>query len=246
MPRFLIAVLLSAISIATSAPQSGGPFVEAAALFLAPHFPPALKARVRIFSHVLDESMQSDSGYPPKERLLTLAYDRVAQVVRIDEGNVSFIRRFDLKKEFRIDDGPFPSCRRSYLSEPFPEQQFPRGGRWVSEVAQKCPPPHSSRYCRLWRQEEGMGQASLVYVDYDSYMPLQVVVSSQPIDQANEYSSLDNTAKLEPLLTFTWDNIVLGQPDTGLFSDASEQRDDCERQAGGFPWIHVFHSFFKV
>ena len=218
--------------------------------FAAPHFPAAFSADVRITTHILTDDMRTSPGaegdggdggeksrYPPIERLLRLRFDRARGMARIDEGDVVHVRRFDLKKELRIDQGPYPSCKRSYLSEPLPEHQFPRGGRWANTAAAPCPAPHARRSCRVWRQEEGAGQVALVYVEHDSYMPLQVVVADE---------EEDGEKGLAPLLTFTWENIALGPPDALLFADVSAEREDCDRQAGGFPWVHVFHSFFKI
>ena len=172
---------------------------------------------------------------------------------RLDEGDVAHVRRFDLKKELRIDQGPYPSCKRSYLSEPLPAHQFPRGGRWVTgandaaAAVAPCPAPHARRSCRMWRQEEGAGQVVLVYVERDSYMPLQAVVAmAKEEEEEEEEGGGGGGGELIPLLTFTWENIVLGPPDARLFADVSAEREDCERQAGGFPWVHVFHSFFKI
>ena len=230
---------------AAGAAAGGGPRSAA------PHFPSAFSADVRIVSHVLEESMRTpETGYPPRERVLKLAYDRGAQAARIEEGDIAHVRRFDLKKEIRVDGGPYPSCKRSYLSEPLPKQQFPRGGRWAvggdgDDGAVPCPKPHTGRSCLVWRQEEGAGQVALVYVERNSYMPLQAVVADVVAShKMQDTKSFD--ADLEPLMTFSWENIVLGPPDMKLFADVTEEREDCERQAGGFPWVHVFHSYFKI
>ena len=48
---------------------------------------PLLSADVRIVSHVLEESMRTpETGYPPRERVLKLAYDRGAQLLPREEG----------------------------------------------------------------------------------------------------------------------------------------------------------------
>ena len=74
---------------------------------------------------------------------------------------------------------------------------------------------------------------------------MQVVVADD-VASHNTQGAKAFDADLEPLLTFSWENIVLGPPDMKLFTDVTEEREDCERQAGGFPWIHMFHSYFKI
>ena len=247
----LLFFLLSSTTLFRTDTTSAASITEPTSLFTAdppafsgPHFPAAFSALVRITTHLLSDEMRSDTGYPARERLLRLSVDRARGRARIDEGDVSYLRRFDLKKELRIDAGDYPSCKRSYLSEPIPVHQFPRGGTWVEKQegdsgsgGSRCPAPHEDRECRLWSQEEGSGQISHVYVERDSYMPLQVVVLD---------ASEGGDAALKPLITFSWEDIVLGPPDKQLFEHVSFLRDECDRQAGGFPWIHVFHSYFKI
>ena len=205
--------------------------------FSSPHFPSHFTANVRLTSHLLTPDMQTD-GYPPTTRQLRLAYDRDSGVARVDEGILSYIRRYDLKKEFKLNSGPYPSCRVSYLSESLPSQQFPRGGVWITaeNSAIKCPSPYSSELCRLWRQDEGGGQIVNIYVSHETWIPLV----------ANLHSTNPTTLELEPTLTFEWNNINLKRPSSELFEDVSIKRDDCEDQAGGFPWMHLFHHFFRV
>ena len=210
--------------------------------FLAPHFPPFFTVDVRITSHLLTPDMQTD-GYPPSVRQLHLSYNRDSGVARIDEGIVTYIRRFDLKQEFKINSGPYPSCRTSYLSEHLPLQQFARGGRWITTkesestiLTRACPVPYEQKKCVLWQQDEGGGQIVHVYVFHETWIPLIAIL----------HATNPATSTLEPTLTFEWTNLNLQQPADILFVDVSKTRDDCEDQAGGFPWIHLFHHFFRV
>ncbi len=37
----------------------------------------------------------------------------------------TFIRRYDLKREYKIREGKYAACRRSYLGEPMPQPAYP-------------------------------------------------------------------------------------------------------------------------
>ena len=208
--------------------------------FHAPHFPTYFTADVNIVSHLITPELQTD-GYPPSTRSLHLTYDRDRGTARIDEGIITYLRRFDLKKEFKLNSGPYPSCRTSYLSESLPTHQFARGGSWSNHNANTpVPCPSSSTYhqqmCREWQQDEGGGQIVKVFVAFDTWLPLIATL----------HATNPMTMQLEPTLTFEWTNIQLDRPDPTLFVDVSTTRKDCKDQAGGFPWIHLFHHFFRV
>ena len=90
LPSFL---LLSVASISFSSSMTA---------FLAPHFPSHFTADVHILSHLITPDMQTD-GYPPSSRHLHLSYNREhGGMARIDEGIISYVRRFDLKQEYKI------------------------------------------------------------------------------------------------------------------------------------------------
>ena len=58
----------------------------------------------------------------------------------------------------------------------------------------------------MWRQEEGAGQVALVYVERNSYMPLQAVVADVVAShKMQDTKSFD--ADLEPLMTFSWEKL---------------------------------------
>ena len=221
-------LLLSVASISCSSSMT---------TFMAPHFPSHFTADVHILSHLITPDMQTD-GYPPSSRHLHLSYNREhGGMARIDEGIISYIRRFDLKQEYKINSGPYPSCRTSYLSEMLPTHQFSRGGHWFNNGSPvQCPEPYTQQQCKTWHQDEGGGQIVKVYVSDTTSVPLVATV----------YATDPATLILEPTITFQWINIDLNPPNTDLFVDVSTQRQDCEDQAGGFPWIHLFHHFFKI
>ena len=214
------------------------------ASFVAPHFPSHFTANVSITSHLLTSAMQTD-GYPPKIRTMQLNYNSKIGVARVDEGIISYIRRYDLKKEFKLNSGPYPSCRTSYLSEKLPTQQFQRNGKWSITIKTgnqkepksiQCPAPYDSKKCAMWIQDEGSGQIVHVYVSHGTWIPLIAIL----------HTTNPKKKTLEPSLTFVWNNINLNPPNNELFQDVTEIRNDCEDQAGGFPWIHLFHHFFRV
>jgi hypothetical protein len=203
--------------------------------FQSPHFPKHFTADVSIVSHLVTPDIQTD-GYPPAIRNMKVSYDRELGSARVDEGIISYLRRFDLKKEYKINSGPYPSCRKSYLGEEMPQQQFSRGGYWLNNNDDSCPKPYDQQKCKTWYQDEGGGQIAKVYVSRDTYIPYV----------AKLYSTNPVNMKLEPTLTFQWKNIDLNKPNKELFVDIDTTRADCEDQAGGFPWIHLFHHFFRI
>ncbi len=256
-PRLLLLLLLDALLVplaqhapillprpAAAAPSPTPP------RFRAPHVPPHFTATLSIRSHLITPALQSDEGYPPAARTLRVSYDRDARAARVDEGDVAFVRRFDLRREYRIDAGPYPSCKRSFLAEPLPHQQFPRGGAWLAHEdaaagGTPCPAPHAGRLCRVWRLDEGAGQVATVYVELESWVPL-VCELTGPLTGGGD--SPGETGR-QRLLTFTFLRIDLERPDPALFAlpaPTDGGRDGCEEQAGGWPWMHLFHHYLRV
>lgn len=83
-----------------------------------PHFPEQFSANLKVTAHTVDRT----KAYPPSMRQMDILYDRVAgraKVVLNDGLNPrkTFLRLYESKSEYMIQEGEYPSCRRSYVGE---------------------------------------------------------------------------------------------------------------------------------
>jgi hypothetical protein len=174
---------------------------------------------------------------------MTIYYDAVNQRVRADisegyEAGRMYIRRYDLKKEYMVEEGEFPECRRSYLGETMPPAVF------VDDADPKTPVKVESSGadmidgCPACERFSIHDAQSTVHVWWDADIGFPVRLTEEWMDKENATSS--------PLMTYELQNIRLGAPDAALFElPAPFTHKKCERHPGGFPYIHAFHWYLR-
>ncbi len=64
------------------------------------------------------------------------------------DANKTYIRQYDLKREYMIREGKYPVCRRSYLGEPMPQPAYP-----PSAVLQGRETISDGTHCNHWVYE---------------------------------------------------------------------------------------------
>lgn len=81
-----------------------------------------------------------------------------------------------------------------------------------------------------------------IYLAAGTGEPVQLTVSSIK-------SNPDGTEIMTDLLTYLYSDVVLGPPPSSVFDlpepYASSAQTSCERQVGGFPYLHAFHYFVR-
>jgi len=192
-----------------------------------PFFPLQLSANVEITAHLIEES----SEYPPKRRRMTVYYDYIRKLGRVDieegyEAAKTYIRRYDLKNEYMIRLPPISDCRRSYLGDimPFPD---------IPNTEFKGYEQVSGKLCKYFLHTDGDSRVH-IYMSTDNNSPVRLI-----------QESVENGIST-PLLTYDYSNVALGPVDTTLFDVPKPYSHDmCERQVGGFPYVHIFHYFVK-
>ena len=91
-------------------------------------FPSQFSAELEVESHLLDH----EGEYPPRTKVAHIYYDFQGKRAKANitvgyEAGVTYIRRYDLQKEYLVDEGPYPQCKRSYLGETMPAPTFSVG-----------------------------------------------------------------------------------------------------------------------
>ena len=193
-----------------------------------PHIPKQFTADLVVTAHQLDPS----KSYPPSERRIEIAYDAVrgmvyAKIVSGYESGRTYIRRYDLKKEYMVRGGKYPECRRSYLGETLPEVLFSRKIKYQGETADKKRP----QKLNYWTEES---YDSKVHIFHDGRLPVR----------ATEESVFEG--KTTPLSTYEFQNMKIGQPPDSFFQLPEQYtHESCDRQVDGFPYIHAFLHYLK-
>lgn len=90
-----------------------------------------------------------------------------------------------------------------------------------------------------------------IHSDYDTRVHIYIAMTGEPVQltvssiQRNE----DGTEVSTDLLTYLYTDVILGPPPSSIFQlpepYASSIQSNCERQVGGFPYLHVFHYFVR-
>lgn len=190
-------------------------------------FPLQLSAQIQITAHLIP----ADQSYPPRLRSLHINYDYLNKRARADiaggyEAEKTYIRRYDLEKEYMIRPTPIDDCKRSYLGEtmPYPDLQS-----------------------AVYLNEESLdGEQALHYVFEDFETLVHIYISkfdNRPL-RLTQGSLHDGV--FTPLLTYDYSDVVLGEPDEDLFDIPSPySHESCDFHTGGFPYLHIFHYFVR-
>jgi hypothetical protein len=195
-----------------------------------PTFPTQFSARVEITAHLVDRS----KPYPPWLKVINVKYDYDRQMAHaevlqgFDEGK-TFIRRYDNKTEYMIRGGTYPDCQRSYLSEDMPLPTMPKSLMFVkTEIMDGV-------LTDYWLQDLDTNRVH-VYVRSHDGLPYRVT---------NE-QVLEKEKESVPLMTYEWKDVVVDKPNEHDFELPSPYHwRSCSRYIGGYPYLHIFHTFFR-
>lgn len=167
----------------------------------------------------------------------------VARVLEGLDANVTFLRLWEAKREYRLEaaagasaGGKAPACQRAFLSAAMPVPGLPADSRATVEAAVGAPLQRvNGRVCREVHIFDGGGRQR-VYVDVEHGVPLALV---------DEF--VDDTGAYAPLATYAFEDLVLATPPPAAFELPPPLANaDCERHMGGWPSLHLFHTLLRV
>jgi len=217
-----------ALALAVACLGAGAAADEEAARAL-PRLPQQFAAKVTTIAHLVDRSKE----YPPWRKVMHVRFDAVNKLAsaQIEEGHDAgklFIRRYDEKWEYAVRGGKYPGCERAYLSEEMPEAALPGALAFQGIVdidGVRCEHWAASAIFSNWH----------VYVTEDGHVPRRVVDVFP-----------DGTAEGEKVMTYEFEDVQLGPQDAADFAlPEPYTHKTCERQIGGFPYIHAFLHFIR-
>ncbi|OWZ12378.1 hypothetical protein PHMEG_00014472 [Phytophthora megakarya] len=193
-----------------------------------PQLPRHFEAEVQVLSHLTDPRQE----YPPSMGRMKVQYDFDQQLARAEvlagyNAGKTFVRRYDQKQEFMVKSGEFRKCERAYLGDAMPVPEIPFTQEFVAIESVR------GKICEHWVHTHENGRVH-VYSDVATNVPIRLteetVVDEQPT----------------MLLTYDLLNVRVGPQNISSFviPDGYE-RSDCERNVGGFPYIHAFHYYLK-
>lgn len=196
--------------------------------------PPRLPRQFQTTLVTVAHQANKTTAYPPWRQQFNIFYDFPARRARADviegfDAGRSFIRRYDLKKEYMVVKSPeeFAECRRSYLGEEFPPPQLP-DMTYMGLVLLR------DRVCAHWLHEAD--ELSRIHVFTDAR-------TQAPVRLTEEW--VEDDAVL-PLMTYEFLDLVEGPQDDALFSlPAPHTHQSCERLVGGQPYLHAFHWYMR-
>mmetsp|Transcript_24826 Transcript_24826/g.32332 ORF Transcript_24826/g.32332 Transcript_24826/m.32332 type:complete len:135 (-) Transcript_24826:55-459(-) len=132
-----------------------------------------------------------------------------------------------------IRGDPYPDCQRSYLGETMPFPSMPKDLNYIGrEMIENIEYDY-------WMQDIGTNRIH-VYMTLDHF-PFRVTN-----EQVLESESV-------PLMTYDWKKLKVvntqtaeSQFDSSNFEIPSPYHwRSCSRYIGGFPYLHLFHTFFR-
>jgi hypothetical protein len=191
-------------------------------------FPLQLSADIKVTAHLIPE----DQAYPPRVRYMHIDYDYMNKLARADikegyEAEKTYIRHYDEENEYMIRMPPIDDCKRSYLGEkmPYPD---------LSEVV----------FVKEEKVDGGVLANHFVFEDFETLVHIWMAKSTGAPIKLQQGSFVDGV--YTPLLSYDYSNVRLEQPTESLFSILKPfTHETCERQVGGFPYLHVFHYFVR-
>ncbi len=81
-----------------------------------------------------------------------------------------------------------------------------------------------------------------IYFEVETNIPVKLTVSSVK-------QNSDQTESTTDLLTYIYSNVILGPPSSSVFELPPQYSVSpttlCDRQIGGFPYLHIFHYFVR-
>jgi hypothetical protein len=90
-----------------------------------------------------------------------------------------------------------------------------------------------------------------VHNDYDTRTQLFIATTGEPVKLtvSSVKTGEDGGEVVTDLLTYQYSDVALGPPPSSVFQlpepYATSPSSSCERQVGGFPYLHVFHYFVR-
>ena len=217
--------------------------------------PPKIPNQFRTKVYILSHNANKTQEYPPWRTVMDVFYDYTNGRARADvlEGfdvGRRFLRRYDQKREYMIEDVPNDKaveCKRSYLGETMPLPSFPKdlvyGGLVEIGAAESNA---EKRLCAHWVAE--MDGVSKIHVFTDA-------ISGDPVRLTEDWighDAIDGSDRREyaiPLTTYDFRDFIAGEQEEASFNlpspFAADPRRACKRHIGGFPYLHIFHWFVR-
>lgn len=191
-------------------------------------FPVQFSANITITAH----QVPTESIYPPRIRTIAVYYDYFAKKVRADlssgyEAEKTYIRRYDIKKEYMIRNPPISDCKRSYLGELFPYPLITESKYIHNNI------DINGTLCNYYLIEE-IGQRIHIYMSMSNNAPVRLIEESYDGYESKE------------MLTYDYNNVILGPQEDSVFElPQMYTHDECVSHAGGFPYLHIFHHYVR-
>jgi len=213
--------------------------------------PPSLPKRFRAKAVLISHQANKTREYPPWRTVYRVSMDYIDLKARVDvlEGfdkGRTFYRRYDRKREYLVESIEEEAktttleCRRSYLSESMPKPDFPTDPTYVGLVSFGS---EGSRLAHWTIETEGVSRVH-IFSDPATGIPLRLT----------EEWIEDDGVSVVPLMTYEWTDFVVvdevTKDDEEIYDlpspFASDPQHRCERQIGGFPYLHIFHTYVRV
>jgi len=195
-----------------------------------PQWPSSFSATITTTAHMVPE----DISYPPREKVVKLMCDRgkgkALFVVEkgLDEGK-TFYRDFGGENEYLVKGGEGGTCKRSWLGGGMPEVVLPKMIEIGEEVV-------GGRDCVHWVRDEGVERVHMWW-DKDR--------GGGPVRLTHEHVGEDGVS--EATMSYDVSAWTEGVGDFGLEGvEGGWTHEKCERFVGGFPYVHLWHSYLRV
>ena len=137
-----------------------------------------------------------------------------------------------MKKEFMIEHVKVLSkyeCKRSYLGDKMPLPEFPEELNYQGLVFLK------GILCSYWTVS--VQDLSLVHVYMNAKTGEPVRVTEEWIEDGN----------VTPLMTYEFKNFRNEAPSPDVFELIEGfTPKTCDRHVGGFPYVHIFHTYLRL
>jgi len=195
--------------------------------------PEIFSAEVHITAHLVDRSQD----YPPWLTVMEIHCDfkNKRAAIHVKEGfdkGKSFLRRYDLKKEYLVKYGEYGECLRSYLGEdmmPVPEVSV-EGGLLQGQLEIR------GQICDEWVVDKGTDMLQ-IFVEKEKQVPIKIT----------EYTEIEGV--VTPVLSFDLVNLQgkTSLEESEVFAIPGEyDHSSCTWHTGGFPYIYFFSTFLRV
>lgn len=145
----------------------------------------------------------------------------------LDAGK-TFYRDFKGENEYLIKKSSKKTCQRSWLGTPMPPIELPK----MIDIGET---EISGKECTHWVRDEGTERIHMWFTKEEG----------TPMRLTHEHVGEDGVS--EPTMTYDIKDFTEGVGDFGLEGvEGDWKHENCERFVGGWPWMHLWHYYWRV